>query len=240
MTPDVKRDFSRMVAARKALVDLRGERMEQLLSVRAMLRELLADFFETLDPITNLRLAEMSADGSKSHGDLSIVLSFFEGTKLRIAVDVAGRFSHSVSIPSAFDDVERVVAIRVSADAKRAEVLYEPIGASGTFRSLDLVDVALRLLDYAVCAVEAELPVQPPRAVMPTVIPRIAVGDKGVSAAPRAPFTSSRIAAFVGGASVRTALGPSTATIEDVQAGPPHLSIAEPPPAPNILTFKLG
>jgi hypothetical protein len=220
MTPEIKRDFSRMVAARKALVDLRGERMEQLLAVRAMLRALLADFFETLDPITNLRLAEVTADGSKTNGDLSVALSFFEGTKMRIAVDVAGRFSHSVSIPSTFDDVERVVAIRVSADAKRAEVL-------------DLVEVALSLLDHAVCAVEAELPVQPARAVVSTIVPRVAV-------TPRAPLTSSRIAAADGATSIRTVLGPSTATPTESVVSPPLPSITEPDPGPKILTLRLG
>jgi len=233
MTPEIKRDFSRMVAARKALVDLRGERMEQLLAVRAMLRALLADFFETLDPITNLRLAEVTADGSKTNGDLSVALSFFEGTKMRIAVDVAGRFSHSVSIPSTFDDVERVVAIRVSADARRAEVLYEPIGAAGTFRTLDLVEVALSLLDHAVCAVEAELPVQPARAVVSTIVPRVAV-------TPRAPLTSSRIAAADGATSIRTVLGPSTATPTESVVSPPLPSITEPDPGPKILTLRLG
>lgn len=234
MTADVKRDFARMLAARKALVDLRGERMEQLLAVRTMLRALLADFFETLDPITNLRLAEVTADGSKSHGDLSIALSFFEGTKMRIAVDVTGQFSHSVSIPSAFDDVERVVEVRVSADATRAEVLYEPIGAPGTFRTLDLVDVTMRLLDHAVCAVENELPVQPPRAEIPSIVPRVATGTPS---APRAPFTPSRIAAVLGGASGRAA---SKATSADGPATPPRLSIAEPAPASDVLTLRLG
>ena len=227
-----------MLAARKALVDVRGERMEQLLAVRAMLRALLTDFFETLDPITNLRLAEVTADGSKTHGDLSIALSFFEGTKMRIAVDVTGRFSHSVSIPSAFDDVERVVEVRVSGDATRAEVVYEPIGAAGTFRTLDLVDVTMHLLNNAVCAVENELPVQPPRAEAPSLLQRVAVG--GLAATPRAPFTASRIAAVLGGTSGRVASIATKVTNAEVPAAPPRLSIAEPAPASDVLTLRLG
>lgn len=231
MTPEVKRDFARMLAARKALVDLRGERMEQLLSLRTMFRALLADFFETLDPITNLRLAEVTADGSKTHGDLSVALSFFEGTKMRIAVDVAGRFSHSVSIPSAFDDVEAVVEVRVSPDSTRAEVLYEPIGAKGTFRTLDLVDVTLRLLDHAVGAVENELPVLPPRAIL---------AGATAGPVPRTPLAVSRIAAVLGGSNGRIAPNLSKPSASEAPIAPPRLTIAEPAPVSDVLTLRLG
>lgn len=226
-----------MVAARQALVDLRGERMEQLLAVRAMLRGLLADFFETLDPITNLRLAEVTADGSKTHGDLSIALSFFEGTKMRIAVDVTGKFSHSVSIPSDFDNVERIVEVRVSPDAMRAEILYEPIGAAGTFQTIDLVDLTLRLLDHAVCAVEAEVPVQPARSALPAMVPRVAV----VAATPvaRAASISSRIGAIAGASSVRIAVA-SMPSAAGASPAPARLTLAEPAPAKDVLTLRLG
>ena len=222
MNADIKREFARMVDARNRLVDMRGERMEQLLAVRAMFRVLLADFFETLDPITNLRLAEVTADGSKSHGDLAIALSFFEGTRLRLAVDIHGQFTHGVSIPSAFDDVERVVEIRVSPDLSRAEIAYEPVGSPGTFRSLDLIAVAMHLLDHAMIAVEAQLPTLPPRAqepmpVAPAIAPRVAASLRGFSPRPIS--------------AVRPSPAASRQPIE-----------TEPSPAPksDVLTLRLG
>jgi len=156
MSPEVTNEFARMLAARQRLLDLRSSRIEQLLRVRGVLRELLGDFFETLDPIANVRLAEISAEGSKAHGDLAITLSFFEGTRMRLAVQRSGRFSHSVSIPSAFDDVARIEEIDVSGDMKRAGLLYEPIGEPGVRRRLDLIATALSLLAHAVAAVEDE------------------------------------------------------------------------------------
>ncbi len=220
MNTDVKREYARMIDARRRLVEVRGERMEQLLAVRAMFRVLLGDFFETLDPITNMRLAEVTADGSKTHGDLSIALSFFEGTKLKLSVDVHGRYAHSVTVPSAFDDIERVVEIVVSSDLLRAEVVYEPVGAPGTFRSLDLIEVTMALLAHAVHAVETQLPVIPQRSVAQ---PRVAVAG-GVSAAPR-------LGATVG------SISRSASAVRPVRAVP------DPTPAStssDVLTLHLG
>ncbi len=194
MNTDVKREYARMIDARRRLVEVRGERMEQLLAVRAMFRVLFADFFETLDPITNIRLAEVTADGSKTHGDLSIALSFFEGTKLKLSVDVHGRFAHSVTVPSAFDDIERVVEIVVSSDLLRAEVVYEPVGAPGTFRSLDLIDVTMSLLAHAVSTVETQVPVVPQRRPIPIAQPRVAAVGAASGAAPRFGATVGLIA----------------------------------------------
>ncbi len=145
-----------MLAARQRLLDLRSNRIEQLLRVRVLLRGLFADFFETLDPIGNLRLAEVSAEGSKAHGDLAITLSFFEGTRMRLAVDPSGRFTHAVSIAGAFDDVARIAEIDIASDLTRADVLYEPVGEPGVRRRLDLIAATLELLAHAVAAVEDE------------------------------------------------------------------------------------
>ena len=226
MKPDVKREFARMIDARKRLVDVRGERMEQLLAVRAMLRALLADFFETLDPITNLRLAELTADGSKTNGDLAIALSFFEGTKLRIAVDVHGRFSHAVTSPSAFDDVERLVEIRVSSDLARAQALYEPVGAPGTFRTLDLVDCVMRLLASAVASVEAQLPAVPSR------IPE-----------PAAPAVGARIASTATGFVPRptSAVRPVGARLgSPLRRASAETDVEETTSGSDVLTLRLG
>lgn len=224
MNADVKREFARMIDARKRLVDVRGERMEQLLAVRAMFRALLADFFETLDPITNVRLAEVSADGSKSHGDLAIALSFFEGTKLKLAVDVRGRFSHSVSVPSVFDDVERVVEIRVSSDLARAQVLYEPVGAPGVYRTLDLVECTMRLLAHAVAAVEEQLPVVPAR----TVEAPLAVAS-----------SVSRVGANLGslGSRVFSAVRP---VVPAVRRSASDLPSSQEEASADVLTLRLG
>ncbi|GAC1494755.1 MAG: hypothetical protein NVS1B2_11970 [Vulcanimicrobiaceae bacterium] len=239
MNADVKRDFARMLDARKRLVDVRGERMEQLLAVRALLRALLADFFETLDPITNLRLAELSADGSKSHGDLAVTLSFFEGTKIRLAVDVFGRFSHSVSIASPFDDVERVVEIRVSSDLSRAEVLYEPIGAPATFRTLDLIAATMHVLAHAVASVEAQLPSIPARVAEAPV----AVATRPLTVGGFTPRTAAAprpmVARLVN--SVRRAAA-NTSTEAGGLAGAEDTAPAIPAPLPNadVLTLRLG
>ncbi len=236
MSPDVKQHFARMVAARKRLIDLRAERMEQLLSVRTMLRLLLADFTETLDPITNLRLAEVAADGSKTHGDLAIVLGFFEGTKLRVAVDVQGRFSHSVSIPSAFDDVQRVVEIRVASDYSRAEVTYEPVGASGAFATLDLGEVALGLLAHAVAAVEAQIPTLPSRSVREAPLAARVAATGASSVAGRAGLVAPRLVASVGSAASRLA----AAAAGSGTPPPLHLSIAEPTPGAETFVQRPG
>jgi len=228
MNAEVKREFERMVAARNRLVDVRAERMEQLLCVRAMLRKLLADFFETLDPITNSRLAEVTADGSKAHGNLAIGLSFFEGTRLRLAVDVNGRFSHSASIPSAFDDVERVVEIRVPEDLSRADIVYEPVATPGTFRTLALADVAMHLLAYAVSAVEAQLPVAPPPKTVETPIAQRATSGNGVL----------RAATSLGAFSARAVPAPRPPTPS--QSAPIAAEVEVPKVKSDVLTLRLG
>ena len=182
-----------MLAARQRLLDLRSSRIEQLLRVRVALRGMLADFFETLDPIANVRLAEVSADGSKAHGNLVLSLSFFEGTRMRLAVDTSGTFSHFVSVPSAFDDVARVVEIAVSSDLTRCDVAYEPIGEPDGRRSLDLFATTTALLAHAVTNVEHEAREAPqssasPLPLVPPPAPRLSVAGRiGAPAAAESP-----------------------------------------------------
>ncbi|GAC1540138.1 MAG: hypothetical protein NVS3B16_01960 [Vulcanimicrobiaceae bacterium] len=214
-----------MLAARQRLLDVRSHRIEQLLRVRVVMRALLADFFETLDPIVNVRLAEVSAEGSKAHGVLAISLSFFEGTRMRLAVDTSGRFSHEVSIPSAFDDVARILEIDVSSDLSGAGVLYEPIGAPDVRRRLDLVAVTLALLAHAVAAVEDEandasaganaLGTTTPATAMPA--PELPVVPPAAETAPRL-SVAGRIAASVPAAApaTRLTLAPVTPPNKDV------------------------
>lgn len=238
MSPEVKSEFVRMVAARQRLMDLRSSRIEQLVRVRMVLKGLLADFLETLDPIANVRLAEVSADGSKANGTLAVSLAFFEGTRMRIAVDTSARFSHSVSVPSAFDDVARVIEIGISSDMARCEVLYEPIGQPGARKRLDLIAVAMALLAHAVAAVEAEAIEAPsdvkasttlaPVAARPAVVPASAAVAPPTPVAPSTPVAPR----FSVAGRIATTLAP---------AEPLRLTLA-PIDAPNadVLTFNVG
>lgn len=206
-----------MLAARQRLLDLRSARIEQLLRVRVVLRGLLADFFETLDPIANARLAEVSAEGSKAHGDLAVTLSFFEGSRMKLSVDTNGRFSHELSIPSGFDAVERIVEYTFSSDMTRAEVAYVPKDAPLEMRRLDLVAVTLALLANAVAAVEAEAAEAPE-----------SVGAPGIIAAPNA-AASPKLSVAGRIVAAATPAAPAVRKMAPVA-----------PPSSDVLTFNVG
>ena len=91
MASDFSRSFERVIAARERLIELRGERIGQLLRLRMYLRARLSDFLSNTDPVGGMRLAELLAEGSKAYGDLALTLAFFEGSRLRLAVDKSGR-----------------------------------------------------------------------------------------------------------------------------------------------------
>lgn len=203
-----------MLAARQRLLDLRSNRIEQLLRVRVVLRGLLGDFFETLDPIANARLAEVSAEGSKAHGDLAVTLVFFEGSRMRLSVDSSGRFSHELSIPSAFDEVERIVEFTFSSDMSRAEVLYVPKGAPEERRQLDLVAVTLALLANAVAAVEEEAS-EAPAALEPPIV-TAPVAASSLASLPKLSVAGRISAGGPPATTVRTSVGNITAPNKDV------------------------
>lgn len=234
MSPEVKEEFARMLAARKRLLDLRSSRIEQLIRVRVAIRSLLADFFETLDPIANVRLAEVSADGSKSNGVLAITLAFFEGTRMQLSVDTTGRFHHAISIPSAFDDVARMLEIGFSSDMSRIEVLYESIEGKGEQRRLDLIAVVLALLSHAVATVEAEAGVAP----APIEVPTLA----RVVRAPAEPAaTAANLAAPAAPAASRLGVGGRVAAALPAEAPSLRLTLAPvAPPNADVLTFNVG
>jgi hypothetical protein len=117
MASAYQRGFSRITAARQHLVDVRAARMEQLLRLRTYLRGELADFTQTVDPITGVRLAEILAEGSKTNGDLSLAVTFFEGSNVRFAVDRRGRFVCTATPPDVLDGIARILDIRVRGDA---------------------------------------------------------------------------------------------------------------------------
>lgn len=217
-----------MIAARQRLLELRASRIEQLLRVRVVLRGLLADFFETLDPVSNVRLAEITGEGSKSNGDLAITLSFFEGTRMQLSVDTTGRFHHSVSIPSAFDDVARIVEIGFSADMSRAELVYEPVDG-GESRRLDLLATVLAMLAHAIASVEAEVGEVRPSVPVLAPVPARAVPTE----APASEAPVSRPAAVV----------PPAAAAAAAAAAAPSLRLTLAPVAPqntDVLTFNVG
>lgn len=222
-----------MVAARQRLMDLRSSRIEQLVRVRIVLKGLLADFLETLDPIANVRLAEVSADGSKANGTLAVSLAFFEGTRMRIAVDTAARFTHSVSIPSAFDDVARVIEIGISNDMARCEVVYEPVGQPGMRERLDLVAVALALLAHAVAAVEAEASEAPSDTNASTTLAPVVARPVADAPARQTPPVASVARLSVAGR-IATTLAPA-------EAPPLRLTLAPiDAPSADVLTFNVG
>jgi hypothetical protein len=140
------------------LLDLRASRCEALQRLRSYARERLGDFVANVDPITGMRIVELSAEGNRTTGELGIVLSFFEGTRVRIGVDQYAQLSAESSLPEALPPIARVVDVVVSMDLDRAELMYEPVGApAGTIRTLDMAEVLDRLIDHAASVVESAL-----------------------------------------------------------------------------------
>jgi hypothetical protein len=165
MASAYQRGFSRITAARQHLVDVRAARMEQLLRLRTYLRGELADFTQTVDPITGVRLAEILAEGSKTNGDLSLAVTFFEGSNVRFAVDRRGRFVCTATPADVLDGIARILDIRVRGDVARAEFDYEPEGESGTRRTANFDSIVERLVERAALAAEADLDRVPERHV---------------------------------------------------------------------------
>jgi hypothetical protein len=158
MQAQISRGLSRILTARQGLLDLRGARCEALQRFREYARERLGDFVANTDPITGMRIVELSAEGNRTTGELGIVLAFFEGTRLRVAVDQYAKLSAESTLPDALPAIGRVLDVVVGMDLARAELLYEPAGApAGTRKTLNLADVLDRLIDHAAGAVEEAL-----------------------------------------------------------------------------------
>ncbi len=153
----IKQGHARIVAARQRVLDIRGERIEQLLRLRTYLRALLSDFVTNVDPVTGARLAEINAEGSKTNGDLAMTLSLFEGTKLRFEVDSLGRFGVSTVPAELMSEVGRIVDLRVAPDASRAEFSYEPAAQPGTKKTGDVAKLVALIVERAVATVESDL-----------------------------------------------------------------------------------
>jgi hypothetical protein len=161
----IKQGHARIVAARQRLLDVRGERIEQLLRLRTYLRALLSDFVTNVDPVTGQRLVEIAAEGSKSNGDMAMTLALFEGTKLRFAVDSLGRFSASTVPGELMNEVGKIVGLRVGTDATRAEFDYEPAGQPGVRKVGDVAKLVALIVERAAVSVESDVVDAPQREV---------------------------------------------------------------------------
>jgi hypothetical protein len=105
-----------------------------------------------------MRIIELSAEGSKTTGELGIVLACFEGTRLRIGVDPQAQLTAEASLPGVLPDFSRVLDVVVSNDLSRADFIYEPKGApAGTRRTVELADVLERMIEHAAQSVEGVL-----------------------------------------------------------------------------------
>ncbi len=161
----IKQGHTRIIAARQRLLDVREERVEQLLRLLTYLRALLAEFVGSVDPVSGQRLAEVGSEGSKANGDMAVVLAVFDGTKLRFAVDRVGRFSATTHPPELMAEIGRLVGLRVSADATRAEFDYEPAGQPGARKVGDVSKLVALIIERAAISVESDVVDAPQREV---------------------------------------------------------------------------
>jgi len=158
MPVQLKQGFGRIVAARQRLVDVRAARWDTLQRFKNFAKAKLSDFIGTTDPVTGQRFADVSAGGDKARGEAAMVLALFEGTRLRLTVDVSGHYGLECNPPDLLSDVARIVDIVVPADLSRAEMIYEAAsGPRGSLRKLDLYDVIVRMVDVAAAGVEEEI-----------------------------------------------------------------------------------
>jgi hypothetical protein len=164
MPQQLKNGFGRIVAARQTMVDVRAARWETLQRFKNFAKSKMTDFISTTDPVTGQRLADISAGGDKGRGEAAMVLGLFEGTRLRLTVDVHGQYGAESTPPELLGDVGRVVEVLVPMDLSRAEMVYEPLaGPRGSRRTLDLSDVITRMVENAAVVVEDELGDAAPR-----------------------------------------------------------------------------
>jgi hypothetical protein len=158
MTGAIERGYARIVAARQRLLDARTERVEALLRCRGYLRMRLSAFTGTVDPVDGVRLADVCADGSRTSGELSVTVAFFDGTKLRLSVDQRGALAVVTDPPDLLADLGTIVDLRVSADGTRAEIAHE---SGDVRRRLDVAHVLERLVERALASAEAQLAAAP-------------------------------------------------------------------------------
>jgi hypothetical protein len=158
MPVQLKQGFGRIVAARQRMVDVRAARWETLQRFKNFAKSKLLDFISATDPVSGQRLADLAAGGDKVRGEAAMVLSFFEGTRLRLTVDASGQYGYESNPPEILGDVGKIVDIIVPADLSRAEMIFElGSGSKAVRHTLDLYDVILRMVDNAARTVEEEV-----------------------------------------------------------------------------------
>jgi hypothetical protein len=158
MPVQLKQGFGRIVAARQRMVDVRAARWETLQRFKNFAKSQLQDFISTTDPVSGQRLADLSAGGDKARGEAAMVLSFFEGTRLRLTVDTSGQYGSESNPPEILGDIGRIIDIIVPVDLSRAEMIFETVaGPKGALHKLDLNEIIARMVDNAVRTVEEEV-----------------------------------------------------------------------------------
>jgi hypothetical protein len=139
---DLHGSFARISAIRDRQTQTRIARSEQLARLVAYFRATLVEYLTRTDPITGARLVDIGVDESKAHGGFSVVLALFDGSKLKIAVDALGRYSHA-SVPDIFAQIGRIVEVRVLDDFTRADICYLAPGDSRGPIRIEPVDTFL-------------------------------------------------------------------------------------------------
>ncbi|MBC5811308.1 MAG: hypothetical protein GIW95_10745 [Candidatus Eremiobacteraeota bacterium] len=156
MPADFKRSFERVLAAREDLLAARTKRVAQLERLNTYVRTKLADFMSGIDPIGGSRFVEMGLEGNKTLGDMAFVVAFLDGTRLKIAIDGEGRFTH-LSEPDVFGRVGTIVDLDVSDDGSLASIKYLPAGAQrGDPNSADFETYLEALVQHVVASIEGE------------------------------------------------------------------------------------
>jgi hypothetical protein len=150
-----------MIAARERLLEVRSERAARLHQLRSLLLEKFASFLTATDPVSGARLAEIAAEGSKQHGDVSVILAFFDGTRMRVGVDRSARFAFEVSPRTVVPDPGELLDVLVAPDGSNVQLLFRPPGGATALASCDVLELATHLLEHAVAQMEAEIPVTP-------------------------------------------------------------------------------
>ena len=172
VSDDLQGSFARISAIRDRQTQTRVSRSEQLTRLVAYFRARLADFLTKTDPITGARLIDIGIDENKAHGGIAVILAVFDGSKLKIAVDSLGRYSHA-AVPDVFSAIGKIVDVRVSDDLARADLCYlAPGDTRGPIRLEPVETFLVAMLSKTAQTIEAQadepLAATPP---MPIVMP---------------------------------------------------------------------
>jgi hypothetical protein len=187
MTEDLVGRLERVLAARLQLLAVRSQRAQVLLRLGEYLRSTLGDFLVAIDPVGGQRLAEINVTTNRSAGTVAVVLAFFDGTSLRIAVDARGRLEHETAPPGAIGEIARIVEIGVTPDGTRAALAFQRSDAADAVETLDFAEIVDRLVGCVAERVEGEVPAsfetaaEYPGPVPEPVPPRLADVDADVA-----------------------------------------------------------